>query len=115
MEKYYCKVEFSFGTYTFHTMLCGLLRGDNVLCKMRDYYQVGRFAGYCERPKFETKPCYGGIDHIVQNHEEMEEQYRKQHEKYCPAFEYAVGDEFLRAGSIWRMEKDRCFHFVRLA
>lgn len=113
MEKLYCKVRFSFGTYTFHTMISSLCNLDTVVCQVKEYYQVGQFVEYCERPKFETKPCYGGITHVIENHEEMEQQYKKQYEEYCPAFNYAVGDTVIRNGSIWRMEKDKCFHFVQ--
>lgn len=115
MEKLYCKVRFAYGTYTFHTMIGSLLPNDTVICKVKAYYQVGQFVEYCERPKFETKPCYGGVSHVIENHEEMEEQYKKQHKEYCPAFVYYHGAEVLRNGAIWRMEKDGCFHFVRLA
>ena len=114
MEKLYCKVQFSFGMYTFHTMISTLIKGDKVLCKVKSHFQIGNFVEYCKKPEFGTVPCYGEIDHVIQNHEEMEEQYRKQHEEYCPAIGYVVGDEVTRNGAVWRMEKDRCFHFVRL-
>lgn len=113
MEKLYCKVRFSFGVYTFHTFVNNFIHRECVLCLAKNIPLVGEFVEYCERPKFETKPCYGSISHMIENHEEMEEQYRGQHEKYCPAIEYAVGDEVIHNEAIWRMEKDRCWHFVR--
>lgn len=113
MQKCYCKVRFSFGVYTFHTFVNSYIKGEYVLCLVKNNPLVGEFVEYCEKPKFDTKPCYGGIGPIINNHSDMEEQYMKQHEKYCPALEYYHGAEVIHNGAIWRMEKDKCWHFVR--
>lgn len=69
MEKKYCKVVFTFGTYTFFTFEQNLKHMDMTVCKVKGRIEVGTFLEYCNPPIFDTKPCYGSINSVLDGYD----------------------------------------------
>ena len=97
MEKYYARVRFSFGTYTFYTYDSSLIPEDMVVCMIKRYYQVGEFLEYVEVfPNGVIKPIFGTIEGMVLEFEQKEKYFKKQeHQKDKPCLmDYIIGASY---------------------
>lgn len=116
MEKYYARVKFSFGTYTFYTFDSSLVPKTMIVCMVKNYLQVGEFLEYItDAPKnAEMKPIYGSIEGMLIEFDQkrmlFKEQERKKNEPkqeyriYGEAGFYKPGDVVLANGIMWEYD-----------
>ena len=120
MEKYYARVKFSFGTYTFYTFDSSLMYEDTVACVVKNYIQVGEFVEYIKDfPKgVEIKPIYGAIEGIIYefenkkaaNKEQENMKVKREYRIYGECGFYKPGDIVLANGVVWEYDGMNFFH-----